>query len=443
MDFMRILFYSTSSNIYEGKDFDVYDSPSCADELIQLAHNYPEHHFIVATQRPGMFMLDLKGSQIIQKAPEIEYHIIEWDKETEIADFLESLNPDIAVAASFYDKPLDWFSVKDSIVADYLRQKNIRTICHPVDASLACFDKQLTHRVLERASVRCPKSVYIHHALFINAGNRPQIKSNVYKTAVYEQLKALRYPVVIKDTVGLSSYGMEVVQNFEEARNFLLSKRNTSDRIAEEMIFGQQAGVELVSTPKKIIIEKPFFFSVNKYGITSPKQSVKAGPVKHGYKIAELNSMLKKMCRALNFYGPAQVDLVFDGKDWYVIEINPRLSGMSTTCAFSQGLGVLESLFEKTVLNKKRRSQLSINIKFNLLTEDELIELKKYGFVKKVHQIKNLAALQLREMGYCEVVITAKNKKELLKNLEAIKNAFPQKIENAFIDSARELIQKL
>ena len=77
MDFMRILFYSTSSNIYEGKDFDVYDSPSCADELIQLARNYPEHHFIVATQLPGMFMLDLKGSQIIQKAPEIEYHIIE------------------------------------------------------------------------------------------------------------------------------------------------------------------------------------------------------------------------------------------------------------------------------------------------------------------------------------------------------------------------------
>ena len=209
------------------------------------------------------------------------------------------------------------------------------------------------------------------------------------------------------------------------------------------MIFGQQAGVELVSTPKKIIIEKPFFFSVNKYGITSPKQSVKAGPVKHGYKIAELNSMLRKMCRALNFYGPLQVDLVFDGKEWYVIEINPRLSGMSTTYAFSQGLGVLESLFEKTVLNKKRRSQLSINIKFNLLDEDELIELKKYGFVKKVHQIKNLAALQLREMGYCEVVITAKNKKELKDNLSAIKNAFPQKLENAFIDSARELIQKL
>ena len=46
-------------------------------------------------------------------------------------------------------------------------------------------------------------------------------------------------------------------------------------------------------------------------------------------------------------------------------------------------------------------------------------------------------------MGYCEVVITAKNKKELLDNLSAIKNAFPQKIENAFIDSARELIQKL
>lgn len=440
---MRILFYSTSSNIYEGKDFDIYDSPSCADELIQLAQKYPEHHFIVATQLPGMFLLDLKGAQIIQKAPQIEYHIIESDKETEIADFLENLEPDIAIAASFYDKPLDWFSVKDSIVADYLRQKNIKTICHPVGASLACFDKQLTHRALERAGIRCPKSVYIHHALFINAGNRPQIKSNVYKSAVYEQLKALRYPVVIKDTVGLSSYGMEVVQNFDEARNFLLSKRNTSDRIAEEMILGQQAGVELVSTPKKIIIEKPFFFSVNKYGITSPKQSVKAGPVKHGYKIAKLNSMLKKMCRALNFNGSAQIDLVFDGKDWYVIEINPRLSGMSTTCAFSQGLGVLESLFEKSVLNKKRRSLLSVNIKFNLLEEAELIELKKYCFVKKVHQIKNLAALQLRESGYCEVVITAKSKKELLHNLEAIKNAFPQKLENAFTGNAEELIQKL
>ena len=87
---MRILLYSTSSNIFEPKTAVVKNFPSSAQQLELLAKSFPEHSFIVATQLPGMFLLDMNGSEKFQKANDVQYEIIKSDDEAEIADFLYS-----------------------------------------------------------------------------------------------------------------------------------------------------------------------------------------------------------------------------------------------------------------------------------------------------------------------------------------------------------------
>ena len=461
---MRILFFSTSSSLYDGENILTKTLPSWAEQWETLARKLPEHEFVIASQLPGMFMLDLMGNEIAQKSEKIQYHLIQNDSEKKIAEEIADLKPDLAIALSFYATPYDWLTVKDAMVADFLRQMGIRTICHPVESALICFDKWRTHDFLEKIGVNCAKAVYMHQELYINGGNRRELKSNVYRDAIFHEIKKLKFPVIIKDTTGLSSFGADVVNNFEEALGILRSKKTTSDRIIEEMISGDQFGCEIYGKfdEKKgrgdYTILPPFLFSVNQYGITSPKQSVKIGPfleeneaLNEKYKLSELRKMLLKMAKALKLNGIAQVDLVFNGKKWFVIEVNPRLSGMSTTYAASSGLPLSEVIYEY-LMTSSQNAQSSqrfgfqfkptVNIKFPIMPEERLLELKALPYTVFVNQIENRAARQIREQGYCEVIVTGETRDELLENLCDLRERFADIAEEHFFETAIFLGEK-
>ena len=51
------------------------------------------------------------------------------------------------------------------------------------------------------------------------------------------------------------------------------------------------------------------------------------------------------MAQSLKFEGTVQVDLVYRAGEWYIIEINPRWSGMTTTTAAMEGRNPLSILW--------------------------------------------------------------------------------------------------
>ena len=98
-------------------------------------------------------------------------------------------------------------------------------------------------------------------------------------------------------------------------------------------------------------------FTTNKWGITSPKLSVKAGLVKDKkYKLDELETTLLRLAKIFGLKGVTQFDLVFSDEKWFIIEINPRLSGMSECSAISLGKSVQQILLE-TVLDEKKNDE--------------------------------------------------------------------------------------
>ena len=62
---MKIVFYSTNSNLYNCEDFETKTIPSCASRWDLLAEEYSEHEFYILTQLPGMFMLDLQKENVV------------------------------------------------------------------------------------------------------------------------------------------------------------------------------------------------------------------------------------------------------------------------------------------------------------------------------------------------------------------------------------------
>ena len=414
---MKVVFYSSNSNYFDGSTFHYYNYPSNTKRLNDFLLSRTDLEVIIITQLPGMFLLDIENNEISEKSDFIKYYIQE-----PTVDFIKSFNPDLVISASFWVTPFDWLPVADSLIAEQLISLGFKVICNSLETSLICFDKKQTHDFLKNNNFKIAKAVHCHHELFWAERNHKEIKENIYKKTIFEKIKKLKLPLIIKDTTGLSSYGMEVVTTYNQAIGFLNSKKNNSDKLIEEFLDGFQFGTEIHGNKEKgYFIFNPFLFSVNQYGITSPKQSIKLGPVVSSkFKINELKKELLRLAELMDFNGVVQVDLVFHNDEWFIIEINPRLSGMTQT------------------LIESKNQHLVMALKLPVLSEKELNILKEFDFILHISQVVNDLAKQNRESGYCEIIF-----KTDLKNtqLNILKEKIPHLIDEGFYRQAVNMIK--
>lgn len=445
---MRIVFYSTNSNIFDDENFKIKVMPKNAATFSDFCKAHPEHEFSCVTQKPGMFLPEkTDGSHdAVFTLPNVNYLPLETDTDT-FAGTVAALKPDMAIAMTFWIEPYDWLPVSDALVGEKLKAAGVRTICHSVQTALICFDKWRTHNELARLGFKVAPAVFCDHDLYFCAGSNRVVLRNIYKESLLSQIKKLQLPVIIKDTTGLSSYGMTVANTYGEVAGYLNSKRNNSNRLIEEFIKGRQFGLEIYGVPGAYTVLPPFEFSVNQYGITSPKQSVKYGPCEL---TDDLREMMLKLAEGLGLRGAAQVDLILDDEEnWHIIEVNPRLSGMSYTYAAAYGLSVFEMMYKaviepattgnepKTAVIEPKTAVIEpveitaelkkfvISLKLPLMSESKMKELLSLPGVKILNQTNDLAAKQEREKGFCECIIAAQEKEILQNAVARFEELFP------------------
>ncbi len=474
---MRVVFYSSCSNYFDPKIVHIKTLPSWAREWGRVAAAFSQHQFVIATMLPAMFLLDYDKDGVLRPDDGIERVALKGGGAKEIAQEILELRPDVAVAASFWITPYDWLGLEDAMVADILRGQGVKVVSHSAAAQAICFDKKSASDFLRANGFSCAKSVYVDYELFWAERKKSEVCHNVYREYVLRQIERLDFPVIIKDTVGLSSYGMEVVHTAGAVKNYLESKKFNSNRLVEEFLDGPQFGTEVHVTKRadgsaSVDVFPPLLYSVNQYGICSPKQSVKLGPLTMPrFKCDELKSELERLARLLDFEGIAQVDLVFHKDKWHIIEINPRLSGSSAAIALIKGKtlpriltdfalaaglegqkGESENRGEEKVsacassaIKKdglwKKNPPLYLNIKFPNLTPEQMEALYALPYVHYLCQTDNDAAKQRREMGFCEILIGGSPKPDdLLLQLKEIEEKFPKIIEPAFFDTAKKML---
>ena len=368
---MRIVVYSTNSNRFEAADYEITSFPARAREWEAVASAYPEYRFVLATQLPGSFLLDLSGGGLGEKASSVEYVILRGSGTAALSDEIAVLSPDLAIAYSFWEPPFDWMALQDSMIGERLRKKGIRVLCNPSASQLLCFDKAESSRFLAARGFHCARCVHVKRELYWCERGSSAIESNVYKEYIFRELETLRYPVIVKPAYGLSSYSMLKAVSPRQVIACLNSGKTKTDSLVEEYIDGIQAGAEIYGRKGGYTVLPPFLFSTDKWGITSPKQGIKLGPVAGlpadsaaggdgaGAGPANAASLdvsvpvddlfpltadFEKVDVELD--GVAQVDLVFSGGNWYIIEVNPRLSGLSDTDAVAFGKSPIERLLE-------------------------------------------------------------------------------------------------
>ena len=123
------------------------------------------------------------------------------------------------------------------------------------------------------------------------------------------------------------------------------------------------------------------------------------------------------------------MDLIFSGGQWIVVEINPRLSGMTETYAASMGMSVFD-LISETAFDSAPgfpEPKFVCNFKLPLLDDGLFEKISSLPWIGYLHQHKNLAAKQEREKGYCEAVAGGfDTAMELVQALDGTKKMFPE-----------------
>lgn len=441
---MRIVLYNTKSDTYRGLVQKMEYYPTRKDEWDRVAQLYSEHELILLTQLPGTYLLDLDQGKP-QLSEKIQYVFMEGTEDVDqIVERIRSLKPDMAIAITTPSGPIDWNAVKDGLIAENLEKEGIPAYSHKVYSSMAFFDKWRSNMMLRNLGFNVADALYVHNELFWAEKKNEKVRNNVYREYILERIKKLKYPVIIKDTVGCGSRAIEIAEDMDSVVESLMADSNISDVIIEEMLPGEQFGTEIHGSKGHYHILPPFALSTNDQGITDAFLNVKFGPVRNEkYRIAELQEKLRKMAEICEFSGSVQVDLVFSNGEWNVIEINPRWSGMTTLATAAQGRSPYEIYLESALkgdIDYSDWNNLSyaVNFKIPTLSEDEFHQICSRPYVR--YAMETVGANPNSNSMYCEVVLGGfDTKEEVLAELQEMHELFPQAVPLSVVEHIRKL----
>ena len=445
---MRIVLYNTSSRRFEvGTNVTYF--PSRADDWDKTAELYPEHEIIYVAINLGLFMLDLENSKVSIKPKKVKYVLIEENKSVEeIAELIFSLTPTVAIASSISGSYTDWNPIKDALVAEQLEKRGIKTIANKTSTAYTCFDKWQTHIALRELGYNVAKAVYVDNKLFCKDKTDPAISANVYKEYVLHRIKELTFPIVIKSTTGTGNINMVIAKNFEQASGILNGETIDFDVIVEEFLRGEVFGIEIHGVNGKYHVLPPFSFSVNEHGISDGHNNVKFGPVTNEkYRVLQLQESLLSLAEAMDFAGCVQLDMVFYNDKWYIIEINPRYTGLTLTNAIAQGRTTFSIYTESALggtIDYSKIENLKYVLNFKIPALDNAVLEKLFAFPN----VQNINICHIMDPGselpfhFGEVVFGRfDTKEELMEGFCSLMEAFPEIASPNVVEMAEKLIK--
>ena len=430
---MKVVIYSTNPSPHNPETFLIGSNPSWLSQWNETAKKHNELDIFIVAALPGLFLFDANDNKDFCTAPQVSkssdinsctppnLHIVllESSLPEHAAEKIALLAPDIVVAASSWTLSYDWLPLNDSVTANLLGKRGIKTICNSSRLSMNCFNKACTHNMLEKHGFLMPEYIYVNHEMYKTDLKKASATFNAYREYVLSRLSEMSFPVVIKPVAGVSSLGLRIADTFPAAKAFLDSRKNGCDHIVEEYLPGIQMGLEIHGSPynrsikNKYTVFPPMEFSLNSYGITNPRQSMKKGPVsQEKYPLPELYAEMERLAEILQFSGTLQIDLVYSHEKWYILELNSRLSGMTSTYAAAFRTTVPEMILQDAGLidgeYKNMKKVVSIKIPVKSLEnikelEKETAENKK---IKSTIYFYDSEAEQEREKGYFEMIET-------------------------------------
>ncbi len=182
-----------------------------------------------------------------------------------------------------------------------LAQINCKTISMPLQQIKYCTDKLETHRLCDQLSLNYPDTWGIDD---------------------FENIPHLMYPLIVKPRLGEGGRGQFVLKNREEGLVLFKNnseKYNFTNYILQKLIPGQEYGIDIINN-----LSGNYCATLCRQKIESKNGETDVARI---LDCPALNMIGETLGKFLRHKGLIDVDLMFDGEKYFILDVNPRFGG--------------------------------------------------------------------------------------------------------------------
>ncbi|MFG3318386.1 acetyl-CoA carboxylase biotin carboxylase subunit family protein [Streptomyces sp. NPDC048171] len=256
----------------------------------------------------------------------------------EIADAVAAWGADAAVSISL---PCE-NALRDAAAKSFLDAVGIPTVMTPLAATMLLVDKWETKQLCRRAGLDVPDGFRVDSDLLAGRG----LTVPGYRDALRVQAERVGYPLMSKPVWDSTSMGIRTLRSPADLDAHLAPGPEAVSTVVEQVIEGDLCSVDIVGRPGAYRIlplcwtgragaEPVFTFADLRW--CGPREEADTA-------FAEVARTLAGLCGDLGVHGSVNVDMIYTGGRFVVLEINPRIGGATTLSCAASGTNTFTSL---------------------------------------------------------------------------------------------------
>ncbi|MFJ8532234.1 ATP-grasp domain-containing protein [Streptomyces sp. NPDC093591] len=232
-------------------------------------------------------------------------------------------------------------ALRDATVKELLDARGIPTVMTPLPSTLALCDKWETKRLLLHAGLETPRGVKVDSDLLAGRG----VAFPAYADALHASAAGIGYPLLSKPLWDSTSMGIRALPDAAALDAYLADPPGVS-AVIEECVVGALCSVDIVGEPGKYRVlpvcwtgtagtEPVFTFADLRWCGPRPQADADFAPVA---------AKLTALCEELGVQGSVNVDMIYTGSRYVILEINPRIGGATTLSCAASGTNTFVAL---------------------------------------------------------------------------------------------------
>lgn len=216
-----------------------------------------------------------------------------------------------------------------AILKENLKQENIPVISSPLKAVELAQDKTLTKKFFQKNNILTPQ-----FKIILNPENKTpeSIKGN------------MNFPLVLKQPEGQAGRTVEIVNTLNEIQEYINIIR-TDKLLVEQFIQGDEISIEVLCWNNTYTPLVPVFKGKTTIEGIHPLYKTKKAPyTKNKQLYGKIQIIAEKIAEKMGCEGTIDIDLIYDEKEVYAIEVNTRPSGTRYLTTASSHINPLHQL---------------------------------------------------------------------------------------------------
>lgn len=304
-------------------------------------------------------------------AEELARKIIQW-------------GADVAISISLPDNNAH----RDSYLKELLETKfNIPVIMHPVKTTTLLSNKWETNQWLKKHGYQVPKSVLVYGDLL----SKRTVKYVSYIDFVISQVKDLKGPYYLKPLWDSMSTGVRKFSDISEIKNYIYETSIDYDFVIEEQINGGLYGMEVVGNNGNFFCQPLVKKCTDSTDSLVPFDHVRFGPFPINNKeklLLETNFI--EICKKLEICGSVEFEFIGNDTGFHIIEINPRVSGMTNLSSAISGVNTYVCLLQMAKgfkMNQKNNEWFTLELPLENMSIDKLKKLTQFKEIYSINHV--------------------------------------------------------